>query len=303
MIQRDENVIRLARRFHADESKMVWTEADIGPADSPLRRSGVFVPAPSRDGLVRFMLDADELCQQLATSVGAGPVEEIVPGELWRLGRSGVPICRARRELLFLRSSAIAGVREALRTEKTGTLIIVGSERGCVLRPADAARCLALASVARLSPNARWELVPRAFGTVRKRDPALHPQAAVHAAWVSKLAVVLRNARDRLLRANRNRGTLDFDAEIKSVTYANLALECGMPADRVRNLIKRRNRAGECVHPELARLWLWCHDEDSIRTTSYPCSKHEKEVEERLRREAEEAFREQPTLQSEGRTR
>ncbi len=286
----DENVLRLSRRFNADASKMVWTEADIGPADSPMRRSGVFVPAPPRDGLVRFRLDAGELCRQFAASVGAGPVEQIVPGELWRLGRSGVPICRAQRELLFLRSASVAGACEALRTEKAGTLVVVGAERGGALRPADAARCHALASVARLSPDARWELVPRAFGTVRKRDPALHPQAAVHAAWVSKLAVALRNARDRLLRANRNRGTLDFDTEIKAVTYASLARECGMPADRVRNLIKRRNRAGECVHPELARLWLWCHDENSIRNASYPLTKHEKEVEERLRREAEEAL-------------
>ena len=236
-------------------------EDDGGSFGSFLRTSPLFYGIP---GTARFRLHDERLADTLARAVGAERAEEALRGTLWQLGRADRRLCKAWREVWFLkrwRTEDGAATRSILGTTPRSAFVLVGGGDTAALPAWLRGRAFPLADVARFCEDGALRLSWRAFGQRRPDRNETSPEEEKKI----RLGLALDRIRKRLVGIGRKGNWDDLLKATDGVGYRLLSDESGLGIDTIRNLLHRKDADGRVRHPMLVCAWHLCRDPERIQ--------------------------------------
>lgn len=234
-------------------------EDDGSPFLATVRKSPLFYRVPETN---RHRLYDDRFADGLARAVGAEKAEVALRGTLWRLGRADRRLCKAWREVWFLKRFRVeddGSLRSAFASADRNAFVVVGGGDAASLPAWLHNRAFPLAVVARFCEDGVVRFSARAFGS-RRPGNAPAAQEEKH----MRLALALERIRQRLVGIARTESWDGVVAAAGEVTYRLAAEESGLPVESIRNLLHRKDADGLPLHKALAFLWQQCRDPEAI---------------------------------------
>lgn len=235
-------------------------EDDGSPFLATVRKSPFFYLVPETD---LHRLYDDRFADGLARAVGAEKAEEALRGTLWRLGRADRRLCKAWREVWFLKRFRVEDegpLRSAFANADRNAFVVLGGGDTVSLPAWLRNRAFPLAVVARFCEDGVVRFSWRAFGP-RRPSNAHASQEEKH----MRLALALERIRQRLVGIARTESWDKLIAAVGEVTYRLASEESGLSVESIRNLLHRKDVHGQPLHKALAFLWAQCRDPETIQ--------------------------------------
>ncbi len=214
-------------------------EDDGSPFLATVRKSPLFYRVPETN---RHRLYDDRFADGLTRAVGAEKAEEALRGTLWRLGRADRRLCKAWREVWFLKRFRVeddGSLRSAFASADRNAFVVVGGGDAASLPAWLHNRAFPLTVVARFCEDGVVRFSARAFGS-RRPGNATAAQEEKH----MRLALALERIRQRLVGIARTESWDGVVAAAGEVTYRLASEESGLSVESIRNLLHRKD-----VHP------------------------------------------------------
>ena len=193
-------------------------------------------------------------------------VDMIIPGRLWKMGKTGVPVAGRSRDLYFTPrlNDDPQDIYAALPDSKT-PLLIVGSSRysKCLENPYEDNRIVSLDTVLMIQ-NGKWELDMEWLHQLANDAPDEEPEPETRdatATTVGAIKKVLHEYLETQYRHYCNELRKGNGSQLaKPITQDHLAGRVGKSKPRISALLELRTPFEKCKHPEIRVMWDASHD-------------------------------------------
>ena len=193
-------------------------------------------------------------------------VEMIIPGRLWKMGRSGVPVAGRSRDIYFTPrlNDDPQNIYSKLPDTKT-PLLIVGSSRysKCLTNPYEDNRIVSLDTILMIQDD-KWALDMEWLHQLASDAPDEEPEPETRDATATTVGAIKKVLHEYLETQYRHycnelrKG--DGSQLAKPITQEFLAERIGKSKPRVSALLELKTPLKKCKHPEIRALWDASHD-------------------------------------------
>nr|DAI45336.1 MAG TPA: KorB domain [Caudoviricetes sp.] len=193
-------------------------------------------------------------------------VEMIIPGRLWKMGRSGVPVAGRSRDIYFTPrlNDDPQDIYSKLPDTKT-PLLIVGSSRysKCLTNPYEDNRIVSLDTILMIQDD-KWALDMEWLHQLASDAPDEEPEPETRDATATTVGAIKKVLHEYLETQYRHycnelrKG--DGSQLAKPITQEFLAERIGKSKPRVSALLELKTPLKKCKHPEIRALWDASHD-------------------------------------------
>ena len=193
-------------------------------------------------------------------------VDMIIPGRLWKMGKTGVPVAGRSRDLYFTPrlNDDPQDIYAALPDSKT-PLLIVGSSRysKCLANPYEDNRIVSLDTILMIQ-DGKWELDMEWLHQLANDAPDEEPEPETRDATATTVGAIKKVLHEYLETQYRHycnelrRGNGSQLA--KPITQDHLAGRVGKSKPRISALLELKTPFEKCTNPEIRALWDASHD-------------------------------------------
>ena len=193
-------------------------------------------------------------------------VEMIIPGRLWKMGRSGVPVAGRSRDIYFTPrlNDDPQDIYSKLPDTKT-PLLIVGSSRysKCPDNPYDDNRIVSLDTILMIQDD-KWALDMEWLHQLAGDGPDEEPEPETRDATATTVGAMKKALHEYLETQYRHychelsRG--NGSQLLKPITQEHLAERIGKSKPRVSALLELKVKFEKCKHPEIRAMWDASHN-------------------------------------------
>ena len=193
-------------------------------------------------------------------------VDMIIPGRLWKMGKTGVPVAGRSRDLYFTPrlNDDPQDIYAVLPDSKT-PLLIVGSSRysKCLENPYEDNRIVSLDTILMIQ-DGKWELDMEWLHQLANDAPDEEPEHETRDATATTVGAIKKVLHEYLETQYRHycnelrRGNGSQLA--KPITQDHLAGRVGKSKPRISALLELKTPFEKCTNPEIRALWDASHD-------------------------------------------